>query len=95
MKYLKVDWKHTFPNDPLELFMELDAEDMEIRKVHVYPDGHRERADTTLPDKDTWLAYEPTPPLDEINSDPQFEGRWITKEEFEEEWNKTRQQKGR
>ncbi|MBB5663479.1 hypothetical protein GGE68_001655 [Rhizobium leguminosarum] len=37
MKYLKVDWKHTFPNDPLELFMELDAEDMEVRKVHIYP----------------------------------------------------------
>ncbi|WP_105436360.1 DUF6881 domain-containing protein [Neorhizobium tomejilense] len=94
MKYLKVHWKQTFPHDPLELFMELDAEDMEIRKVHVYPDGLRERADTTLPDKDTWLAYEPTPPLDEINSDPQFEGRWITKEEFEEEWNKTPQQQG-
>lgn len=59
--------------------MELDAEDMEVRKVHIYPDGHRERADTTLPDKDTWLAYEPTPPVDEINSAPSLKPAGLQK----------------
>ncbi len=61
MKYLKVDWKHTFPKEPLELFTELDDADMETRKVHIYPDGHRERADTILPDKDAELSYVPIP----------------------------------
>ena len=79
MKYLKDNWKHDLPKEPLELFMELDEADMEIRKVHIYPDGHRERADTNLSDKDTELSYVPVPPLDEINSDPQFEGHWIAK----------------
>ncbi|WP_105435378.1 DUF6881 domain-containing protein [Neorhizobium tomejilense] len=94
MKYLKVNWKHTFPKEPLELFMEIDDADMETRKVHVYPDGHRERADTNLPDQDTELSYVPMPPLDEINADPEFEGCWITREEFEKEWNKTPPQQG-
>lgn len=94
MRYLKVDWKHTYPQEPLELFMELDDAAMEIRKVHIYPDRHRERADAILSDKDTELCYEPTPPLEEINSDPQFEGHWITQEEFEKEWKQTPQQTG-
>ncbi|SCW86821.1 hypothetical protein SAMN02927900_05876 [Rhizobium mongolense subsp. loessense] len=94
MKYLKVDWKHSHPHEPLEIFMELDDANMEIRKVHIYPDGHRERADTLVPDKDTEVSYEPVPSLDEINSDTEFDGQVITKEEFEEAWNQTREQKG-
>jgi hypothetical protein len=94
MKYLKVVWSHTLTNEPVELFMELDDEGMETRKVHVYPDDHRERADRDLEDEDTWLAYQPTPPLEEINSDPQFLASWITADQFELEWERTPKQNG-
>ncbi|WP_425375409.1 DUF6881 domain-containing protein [Rhizobium deserti] len=89
MKYLKVIWVHSFPNDPIELFMELDEQEMEMRKVHVYRDGRRQRADRELEDEHTWLAYCPTPPIEEINSDPQFLASWITDKEFELEWDRT------
>ncbi|MBB2749759.1 UNVERIFIED_ORG: hypothetical protein GGI57_000425 [Rhizobium aethiopicum] len=94
MRYFKVDWKHSYPDEPLEIFMELGDDNMEIRKVHVYPDGHRERADTLVPDKDTEVSYVPVPLLDEINRESEFDGREITKEDFEVAWNQTPQQRG-
>jgi len=94
MRYVRVIWKIDKPNEPFKILTEIDELNMETRKVHVYLDGHRERADARNHDVDTELSYEPFPTVDEINEDPQFVASNMPKEEFEVEWNKTPQQGG-
>ncbi|MVA56882.1 DUF6881 domain-containing protein [Agrobacterium vitis] len=86
MNYVKSKWHHENPQDPVEILMELDDRNMEVRKIHLYIDGHAEFADANTERPDTWLSYEPVPAIDEINSDPQFQAVMITKDEFEKKW---------
>ncbi|MUZ66385.1 DUF6881 domain-containing protein [Agrobacterium vitis] len=86
MKYVKVIWRHENIADPIEIFMELDENDTEVRKIHLYMDGHAEYADANTERPDTWLSYEPVPAIEDINSDPQFKAVMITKDEFEKKW---------
>lgn len=43
--YLRVEWVHDIPNEPVILFSELDDEMWELRKVEVYRDGTAGYAD--------------------------------------------------
>jgi len=89
MKYIKVKWTHSKPNEyPSILYSELDDELWEVRKVEMFGDGHQGYASDAESLGDTELGIEPLPPLAEIASDPQFELIEITKEEFEEVWSK-------
>jgi len=36
MEYLKVHWKHDYPNEPVLLYSERDDERREVRKVDVF-----------------------------------------------------------
>lgn len=89
MRYVRVIWKINKPEHPFEILTEIDELNMETRKVHLYPDGHRERADAQNHDVDTELSYEPFPTVDEINEDPQFVASNMSKEKFEKEWSKS------
>ncbi|MGR9436137.1 DUF6881 domain-containing protein [Rhizobium leguminosarum] len=89
MRYVRVIWKINKPEHPFEILTEIDELDMETRKVHLYPDGHRERADANNHDVDTELSYEPFPSIDEINQDPQFVASAMSQDDFEREWAKT------
>ncbi|MBB5663480.1 hypothetical protein GGE68_001656 [Rhizobium leguminosarum] len=80
-------WKIDAPEEPFEILTEIDELNMEARKVHLYPDGHRERADAQNHDVDTELSCEPFPTVDEINQDPQFVASDMSQEDFEREWN--------
>jgi hypothetical protein len=86
MKYIKVFWKHTHPDEPVLLYSELDGDHWEIRKVEIFRHGgigYASRTDSTGP---TRLGIEPIPSLSKIASDPEFDPIEITEEEFEKVW---------
>ena len=69
------------PEYPVEILTEIDELNMETRKVHLYPDGHRERADAKNHDADTELSYEPS--LQSTRS------MIMSQDDFEREWAKS------
>jgi hypothetical protein len=91
MRYQRVRWHQDSPDCPVVLYSEIDEDDWEVRKVDEYADGHRDLAASDLETGSTFLGLERIPSLEEINSDPQFEGVEITVEEFEEVWSKAKE----
>lgn len=86
MTYIKVQWKHSFPDEPVTLYSELTAERWETRKIEVFRDGRCGYADSTETAGGTKLGKEPIPNLSEIAADPQFEPIEISKDDFERVW---------
>jgi hypothetical protein len=86
MRYIKVLWRHSHPDEPVTLFSELDEESWETRKVEIYRNGRADYADSQHAVGSTMLGLEPVPPLSEIAKDPQFEPLEISHSEFEEIW---------
>jgi hypothetical protein len=90
MRYLHVTWRHDNPEDPVELYSELDEGSREVRKVEVFPDGRLGCAGGTGATESTRLGLVPVPPVDEIARDPQFIPQEISKADFERVWQKAR-----
>jgi len=91
MKYIKVFWHHSFPDEPVVLYSEIDEDRWERRKVYVFRDGRFGCASNTEETSSVWLSSEPLPTLAKIGSDPQFDPREIEKPEFEEVWSRAHQ----
>ncbi len=89
--YLKVRWRHDFPEDPVLLYSELDSKRYEVRKVEVFGNGSKGYADATSSLKDAQLGDVPVPELSEIAADAQFEPEEISKAEFEKVWKQAHQ----
>jgi hypothetical protein len=88
MQYLRVQWLHSFPHDPVEIYSEIDDDGWETRKVEIFPDGSMGYASATDATPSTALGDEPLPPLEEIAADPQFRPERIGKDQFEIVWAK-------
>lgn len=88
MKYIKVNWKHDFQNEPIILYSELDKEMNEIRKVEVYRNNVLGFAYKNISVNGTFLSKTKIIELSEINKDAQFLASEIKKEEFELIWRK-------
>jgi len=86
MRYIKVKWIHRLPNEPIELYSELDKNRYEVRKIEVFRDGRLGYAGRNKTDGDTRLGIEPVPCLEKIASDPQFAPEEISKDEFDAMW---------
>jgi len=86
MNYIKVQWIHSNPDEPILLYSELDENRWESRKVEVYADGHCSYANHGESTGSTWLGEVPVPTLAEIAADSQFQPVAITKDDFEEVW---------
>lgn len=86
MTYIKVYWKHDFPDEPILMFSELDDDRNEIRKVEVYKKGLLGYACEDRNKAGTLLSECELPELSVINEDIQFEGVEIKKDEFEKIW---------
>ena len=84
--YVFCRWIHNHPDEPVDLYAELDADCYELRKVHIFKDGHGEVAGPGIETGSTFLSPEPNQSIEETAADPQFEPREITREEFEEVW---------
>ena len=88
MTYLKVIWKHSFGNEPVFLYSELNKERWELRKVEVFPNGKMGYASPGLSIGGTELSEKPLPSLEEIATDPQFEPVAISAADFDIIWTK-------
>jgi hypothetical protein len=93
MKYIKVRWIHSSPEEPVDLYSELDESMCETRKVEIFADGRIgfASASESTPSTKTRLSVEPVPPFDEIAADPQFQLAEISKEDFEKVWSNRKQ----
>jgi hypothetical protein len=86
LRYLHVKWIHDFPDDPIDLYIELDDGGWEVRKVELFPDGRMGYADASDSSLSTALGLKPVPDPEEIALDPQFRVEEITRQEFERLW---------
>jgi hypothetical protein len=86
MRYIRVEWLHSNPDEPILLYSELDDEGHELRKVEIFRDGHAGFASESETAADTLLGEKPVPPLQEIAEDPQFRPASISREEFGKIW---------
>ena len=84
--YFAARWHHDLDDEPVLIFEELGDDRLELRKVHEFADGRRERTDRIQPELMTSLSRMSIPDLDEIASAPEFTVQPLTAEEFEAAW---------
>jgi hypothetical protein len=88
MKYLKVCWRHINPNEPSEIYCEVDSDGNEIRKVEKWTNKKIGYADKIEERGGTHRAKDKWPSLREINLNPEFQAIEISSEAFEDVWKK-------
>jgi hypothetical protein len=86
MSYLLVKWNHEHPDEPVVLYSELDERRTERRKIDIFPDRRWGYADEQEEVGGTILGEAPTPSIEQINADPQFDAKEIEEAEFEKLW---------
>ncbi|WP_410644743.1 DUF6881 domain-containing protein [Amycolatopsis sp. lyj-346] len=86
MEYLKVGWRHQFPDEPILLYSELDDERYETRKIEVFCDGRHQWAGPEGSVGGTVLGELPVPDTVEIARQLEFAPEVIDREEFEAVW---------
>jgi hypothetical protein len=90
MKYLMVRWKHSNADEPVVLYSELDEQRMQHRKIDMYRDGRWGFADEREEVGGSWLGDAPTPSVEQLNADPEYEAEEIDKADFEKLWDARR-----
>ena len=83
-QYIKVEWIHDHPDEPVVLYSELDEDRWEVRKVEFYADGKLDGADAERSSGTTRLGELPVPPLNELTNE--FVPQVIDAAEFERIW---------
>jgi hypothetical protein len=89
MKYVRLKWNHTNPDEPVWIFSELDETGKEVRKIECFRNGFCDVATASGSSGTASLMTLPLPDLKVLaRRDPEFEPVEITKEQFEEVWTK-------
>ena len=86
MKYIRLKWNHTNPDEPVYIFSETDDSGKEIRKIECFRNGFCDIADADRRSGQAALTTLPLPDLKVLTRDPEFKGTEITQEEFEQVW---------
>lgn len=86
MRYWKVRWLHDLPDEPVELYSEIDEYDYERRKVEIYRDGHQDYAGPVASTGTTTLSDVPVGTFDEIAAQDEFDPARISADDFERVW---------
>src|SRR5437588_1322987 len=73
MQYLRVEWRHSDPGEPVTLLSELDDDGREVRKIEVFRDGHCGYASAEENSPSTELGEKPLPSFEQIGADAQFQ----------------------
>jgi hypothetical protein len=88
MRYIKIIWRHSSREYPVEIYSVLDSTNYEIQKIEFYSDGKIAYADTEK-EVGTFLSPEPFPSLEEFNKSngvDDVEAQEIDKFTFESAW---------
>jgi hypothetical protein len=87
MKYIRLKWNHTNPDEPVWIFSEVDSNGKEVRKIECFPNGFCDVANATVSSGSARLMTLPLPDLRQLaRRDPEFIPVEITPQEFEEVW---------
>jgi hypothetical protein len=87
MKYVRLKWNHTNPDEPVWIFSELDLDGKEVRKIECFRNGFCDIAAASGSSGTAALMTLPLPDLKQLaRRDPEFTPVEITKEQFEEVW---------
>lgn len=88
MRYIDVNWLHDINEEPYRLVSEIGPGQYETRKLEFFHTGEVSYASTIVHTKNTMLGDAEVPELDEINSQNEFQGQNISKQQFEQLWQK-------
>ena len=86
LTYIRVRWLHSLPDEPVELWSELDADRRELRKVEIWADGQIGYASADSESGGTKLGERSVPSLEDIAADAQFRPEVISQLCFEDCW---------
>jgi len=86
MRYIDVNWLHEWDEEPFRLVSEIGHNQYETRKLEFFRTGEIGFASSMMQTKNTMLGIAEVPELDEINSQEEFQGKSISKHEFEQLW---------
>ncbi len=84
--FIKVLWHHSFPHEPVELWIELNGRRDEQRKLEIWSDDKIGYAFADTEVGGTRLSEKPIPPLTEIALGPEFEPQEVSRFAFEKIW---------
>jgi hypothetical protein len=90
MKYIRLKWNHTNPDEPVWIFSELAPDGKEVRKIECFQNGFCDVATAAGSSGTAALMTMPLPDMSVLARDPEFVPVEITKEQFEEVWLKRR-----
>lgn len=86
MRYIDVNWLHDSDEEPYRLISEIGPDQFEIRKLEFFKTGEIGYASLEDHTMNTMLGIAEVPELKEINSQEKFQGKNISKQEFEQLW---------
>lgn len=86
MRYIDVNWLHDSDDEPYRLVSEIGPDQYEVRKLEFFRSGEVGYACSTENAGNTMLGLVEVPALEEINSQREFQGRGISRDEFEQLW---------
>jgi len=86
MRHERVEWFHSFPNEPIVIFQEVNDDSILIRKIEIFSDGRITATGFTGEFDSDFQKNFPVPPLDEINENPEFSGFKISEDSFNALW---------
>ena len=86
MRYIDVEWIQDSEDYPDRLISEISDDNYETRKLEFFRNGTIGYASDNESSNNTELGICEVPSLEEINSQKEFSGKLITREEFESKW---------
>ena len=90
MKYIRVKWNHTNPDEPVWIFSEVEEDGKEVRKLECFKNGFCDFATPDANSGHTKLNTGLLPDLSILARDPEFIPVEITAKEFEDVWKSRR-----
>jgi hypothetical protein len=84
--FVSVEWRAAGPGQPQTYLDEIDDKRWSVRCIRIFADGTNHAFHGTSYKWRDQMPEAPIPPLAEINVDPQFVARRISKQEFEKIW---------
>ncbi|MEU3856976.1 hypothetical protein AB0F03_06305 [Streptomyces sp. NPDC028722] len=86
MRYLKVAWHHTSPDDPVIIWSEIGEDGYEVRKVEQFADGRLGYADASTSVGGSELGEFPVPEVATIAQQKEFSPETISAKAFARKW---------